>query len=247
MNGVRSALKSVLPSGLIELARAARLKRLHARFRGLKPSEAFSIIYSEGLWGRSGESTHHFNSGIGSHDQEIVAAYVSAVTMWLGAFPCKPDVADVGCGDFRVGSPIRPFCGRYLAYDCVPSLVASNRSRWASADVEFAVLDISRDAPAQADIVFVRQVFQHLPNDLIEQALARLANACTWLVVTEDLPDGRFVANIDKAIGPDIRCTSGSGVVLTDPPFSLKPAEELQLCRVSSAPGSIVTTAYRLK
>jgi hypothetical protein len=109
------------------------------------------------------------------------------------------------------------------------------------------VLDISRDAPAQADIVFVRQVFQHLPNDLIEQALARLANACTWLVVTEDLPDGRFVANIDKAIGPDIRCTSGSGVVLTDPPFSLKPAEELQLCRVSSAPGSIVTTAYRLK
>lgn len=247
MTGIKSALKFVLPTGLIEFARAARVKRLRERFHGLNPSEAFSIIYSEGLWGRSGELSHHFNSGIGSHDQEIVSAYVSAVTKWIGAFPRKPDVADVGCGDFRVGSLIRPFCGRYLAYDCVPSLIASNRSRWASDNVEFTVLDISRNAPARTDIVFVRQVFQHLPNDLIGQALARLTNVCAWLVVTEDLPDGRFVANIDKAIGPDIRSMSGSGVVLTDPPFSLKPVEELQLCRVSSPPGSIVTTAYRLK
>lgn len=247
MRDVKTALKSILPTGLVAVVQAVRLKRLRARFRGLKPSEAFSIVYSDSLWGRSEETAHPFNSGTGSRDQEIVTAYVSAVTKWLDTFPVKPDVADVGCGDFRVGSRVRPSCGRYSAYDCVPSLIASNRERWTSLDVEFVVLDVSSDSPAPTDIVFVRQVFQHLPNDLIKRAIARLTKVCTWLVVTEHLPDGEFVANVDKAIGPDIRCTSGSGVVLTDPPFSLRTLEKLELCRVSSAPGSIVTMAYRLK
>ena len=247
MKDARSVIKSVLPAGLITAVQAARIKRLRARFRGLKPSEAFSIVYSDGLWGRSGESAHPFSSGTGSHDQEIVSAYVSSVIDWIGSFPEKPDVVDVGCGDFHVGSRIRPACGRYSAFDCVPSLIESNRLRWASHGVEFELLDISSDSPHPADIVFVRQVFQHLPNELIAQALTRLTGTCTWLVVTEHLPDGEFVANADKAIGPDIRCTSGSGVVLTDPPFSLKPIETLERCRVSAASGSIVTMAYRLK
>jgi hypothetical protein len=244
---LRSALKAVLPTELIAMVRAARLKRLRARFQGLKPSEAFSIVYSDGMWGRSENPDHPFNSGTGSRDPEIVSAYVSAVIEWIDSFTDKPDVADVGCGDFRVGSQIRPSCGRYSAYDCVPGIIASNRSRWASLDVDFCVLDVSSESPATADIIFVRQVLQHLPNDLITRALSRLKTACTWLVVTEHLPDGEFVPNVDKAIGPDIRCTSGSGVVLTEPPFSLKPLEVLELCRVPSAPGSIVTTAYRLK
>lgn len=247
MNTFRQAVKSTLPTPAIRLIRGLRQRLLRAKFSGLNPPEAFQLVYAGRHWGSSQDPAHPFNSGTGSTDAEVVASYVSAVREWLGGFPHKLDAADIGCGDFRVGSQIRPSCGRYVAYDCVGELIESNKARWAGLDVEFRVLDASAARPDRADVVFVRQVLQHLPNKLISRFIANVMPQCNWLVVTEHLPDGDFVPNADKLIGPDIRCTSDSGVVLTEPPFSIRPAESVELCRVASDPGFIVTTAYRMK
>ncbi len=218
---------------------------MQARVAGLSPSDAFLRIYSDRIWGTTDDSRHPFNSGEGSTDHRVVACYVDAVRRWLDAFEDKVSVADIGCGDFRVGSQIRPSCARYVAYDCVRPLIESNKVRWADTGVEFRLLDASMERPDRAEVMFVRQVLQHLPNHLIGRIVANVAPQCEWLVVTEHLPEASFVPNLDKPIGPDIR--HDSGVVLTDEPFSLHSTETIELCRVPSGRGFIVTTAYRMR
>jgi hypothetical protein len=99
--------------------------------------------------------------------------------------------------------------------------------------------------------VLVRQVLQHLSNDQILKVLPKLKQSYKWLVLTEHLPlSEKFVPNVDKPPGPDIRLSlveGGSGVVVTSAPFDLGVLEERPLCSVESEGGRIVTVAYRLR
>lgn len=88
----------------------------------------------------------------------------------------KPDVVDLGCGDFKVGSQLRPWCGRYTACDVVPDLIAFNRTAFTQLDVDFRVLDMVEDPLPAGDVVFVRQVLQHLSNAAISKAIAKIAS-----------------------------------------------------------------------
>ena len=57
-----------------------------------------------------------------------------------------------------------------------------------------------------------------------------------------------FTPNLDKPPGRNIRLDApeagGSGVVLTAPPFDLRPDAQRTLCEVPSYGGVIRTTAY---
>ena len=66
----------------------------------------------------------------------------------------------------------------------------------------------------------MRQVFQHLSNDLILRALPRLA-AYRWVVITEHHPSPERLRkkNVDITHGLDIRIDDGSGVYLDEAPF----------------------------
>ena len=176
-----------------------------------------------------------------------VDAYVAAVTAFLQAFNEKPTVVDVGCGDFNVGSRLRSFCSKYIAVDVVPALIDYNRRKFATSNVDFRVLDVTTKCPPAADVIFVRQVFQHLSNEQIKRAISNLSGCCRYLVVTEHLPEhAGFAANLDKPAGPDIRSYIGSGVALTLPPFCLSVRSVRELCRVRDPDGFIVTAAYEI-
>jgi len=75
----------------------------------------FQKIYQEKLWG-GGRA--RFYSGSGSHDPEIVGPYIESVGSYFKSFEHftgrKPNVVDVGCGDFSIGSRIRSFAGKYV-------------------------------------------------------------------------------------------------------------------------------------
>src|SRR5262245_35208649 len=120
-------------------APALRLVRFYTNreFNNLSTEQIFTRIYECGAWGRSEDPTLTFYSGSGSHRDEENALYVRAVGEFLGSFPVKPSVVDLGCGDFKVGSQIRNLCGRYVACDVVPSLIAFNKTRFQNMDVEF--------------------------------------------------------------------------------------------------------------
>jgi hypothetical protein len=197
-----------------------------------------------GLWGRS--SAAAFYSGPGSHDETIVGPYVEAVRSFIGRLPAALDAVDLGCGDFNVGRQICHLFSSYIGGDVVAPLVAENQRRYADLDVSFRVVDIAADPLPSGDLVLVRQVLQHLSNADIGAALAKIS-AYEYAIITEHVPDGPFKPNIDKPSGAEIRLSLHSGVVVTEPPFSLEPVSQEILCEVPAFGGLIRTIAYRLR
>lgn len=239
-------IKPLVPAWLRTYYHVRREQQHDARYGAKPPGEVFSDVYHSSLWGEADEPG--FFSGTGSHDPRIVEPYAEAVTALLRELPRKPDVVDLGCGDFHIGSRIRPACGRYVACDVVAPLIAANRARYAHLDVDFRCLDIAGDELPAGDVVFLRQVLQHLDNDRIARVLAKL-HRYQVLVLTEHLPLAPdFPPNAKKRLGASTRLARmvPSGVVLTAPPFNLKPVHSRVLCEVREGAGVIQTVAYTL-
>ena len=249
-------IKALLPKPFLRALQKLKARRFRARYANLSTQEVFTQIYANGNWGKSADPAQKFYSGSGSHDSAALEAYAQAVQVFLSGFAAKPKVLDLGCGDFAVGSRVRHLCGAYTGADIVEPLIRFNQDKYRGLDVEFVVLDLITDPLPPADIVFVRQVFQHLSNDQISRALQKIVGQFRYLVLTEHLPpagdssasgtSGAFVANTDKPAGPETRLMLDSGVVLTQAPFHLKPSSEQLLCRVADADGEIVSIAYAL-
>jgi hypothetical protein len=196
--------------------------------------DAFTMIYEAGLWEQSNEPEEEYYSGSGSHRAEIVDTYVSSVNGFLQSFSKKPDAVDLGCGDFAIGAQIRPYCGRYIAVDVVDGLIERNKKKFANDDIDFRAMEIINDELPSGDVVFLRQVLQHLTNSEISKVVAKLPSKFRFLVLTEHLPFYEsFVPNLDNGHSRDIRLQNRkSGIVLTEPPFNLKVSQSSLLCEV---------------
>lgn len=196
-------------------------------------SEVFEDIYRKNRWGGD---RGDFCSGGGTVDDIISSRYLATIEELSvregfrgGRF------LDLGCGDFRIGAKIVPLAGSYTAADVVAPLIAHHKATYQGPPVDFQVVDmIDGDLP-EADVCFIRQVFQHLSNQQIAKVLPKLLKF-RWVVITEHLPsnDQTAIPNLDKVHGTDIRLMRNSGVYLDLPPFSL-PAR--QLVTVLEVPG----------
>jgi len=245
---LRKTIKALLPSPMVEAIRRYRTVDSYKRFRDPSAETVFSKVYASGIWGNSNDPEQPFFSGTGSHDQRIVQPYIEAMQAFLSTMAERPDVVDLGCGDFFVGCGIRNLCNKYVACDVVPALIAFNRKQYKALDVDFRVLDITNDALPKADIAIIRQVFQHLSNEQILQALPRILSTYKYIILTEHWPAREgFEPNVDKPAGPDIRLGIDSGIVLTRPPFSIPFIEQRTICQVEESGSLIVTTVFRLK
>jgi hypothetical protein len=210
--------------------------------------EIFTNVYQNKLWGTaSPENESPFYSGPGSSDPQIVDPYVETVKRFFDSFPAKKKAVDLGCGDFRVGSRIIDSFDSYTACDVVPELILFNKRYWQHLPVEFSVIDLVKDQIPTGDVLILRQVLQHLSNDDISKFTQSIPRGFSYLLLTEHLPsESNFLANKDKVSGTDIRLGSGSGVVLTQPPFNMNFKSETTLLSVPQFGGSIVTTLYEL-
>ncbi len=208
----------------------------------------FDQVYKIGLWGRDAVANDGFFSGPGSVGA-AAAAYVQAL---VAEFSDQPGLAavDLGCGDFRVGSRIRSLFDGYIACDVAPSLIERNNGKYADLDVDFRALDITSDPLPAANVALCRQVLQHLSNADIRFFLRNLRKTSyRWLVLTEEHPAGDFVPNQDSTTGPNTRLhlEPPSGVVLTEPPFDLRPVDsKVLLEHPVPGVGIIRTTLHRL-
>ncbi|PCI62723.1 MAG: hypothetical protein COB37_06390 [Kordiimonadales bacterium] len=221
---------------------------LERQYAGLSRQQIFSKIYETSAWGRATNPDMKYVSGWGSHNAEIIGPYVAALNDFLSSFAEKPNVVDLGCGDFNVGSKIRAKCGSYTACDIVPALIDYNKSKYKDLEVDFRTLDLVSDPLPTGDIVFIRQVLQHLNNDDVLQLVKKLPAAYRFLVLTEHIPSKLdFPPNRDKPTGSSARDGINSGIVLTEQPFDLPILNEKTLCEASKGGDIIQTIVYQLR
>jgi SAM-dependent methyltransferase len=210
--------------------------------------EIFNKIYAKNYWGIGEENIENsYYSGPGSHDIRVIKPYIDSLTNFIKTFDDKPSLLDLGCGDFNVGSKIRPFCGEYIACDIVDGLIEFNTNAFRSINVDFRVLDITSDEIPKVDIICIRQVLQHLSNSQIALVIPKLLRSCRYLVLTEHVPSNdSYIRNIDKPTGPGTRLKIKSGVDLTAPPFNINFPTQKIICSVEASGGVIQTTVFTL-
>ena len=76
---------------------------------------------------RNRKKKFKFYSGTGSHHKDFSEKYIKEVSKFLMTFKNKPDVVDLGCGDFFIGSQLRKFCNKYVAIDIFDGLIDHNK------------------------------------------------------------------------------------------------------------------------
>lgn len=192
-------------SNYLSAKRGKELERTNAtrctELDHLTPKEAFTTVYMNGLWGNSNDPTDTYYSGTGSHVENIVLPYIKVIEQFLNTHDKKLDVVDLGCGDFAVGSRIRKLCGNYIACDVVEPLIFRNREKYKELNVDFRVLDLATDALPNGEVVFIRQVLQHLSNNQIATVLPKLQEKYKYLILTEHLPASKnFKANLGSPL-----------------------------------------------
>ncbi len=247
---IKEFLKKIIPSKILNIYYSIKIRK---KFKSKKVKEIFKEIYFQQLWRPEDERKNfEYYSGIGSYDKELVNEYVDSVKNFLLTFKNKPDVVDLGCGDFNVGLKLRKYCRNYIASDIVNELIDHNKKKFKQYDVDFRVLDITKNDLPEAEICFLRQVLQHLSNNSILSFIRLLKKKYKYILITEHFPnESKFIPNIDKSDGPDIRIYQNSAVVLTAPPFNLKVVKEKIICetrskKISNFEGHLKTTLLQL-
>jgi len=245
VDNIKQLIKKFIPRSILLLRRNYVQKKWEKYFKDKKTVQIFEEIYNHNLW--SSNKTKKFDSGLGSHEAEVVDKYVESINKYFANKP-KLDAVDLGCGDFNVGKKIRNLFNTYTACDIVSELIERNKKEYNNCNVDFKRLDFSVDEIPKGDVLFVRQVLQHLDNQTIHKFIDNLNRATfKYLVLTEHIPAKRFISNIDKPIGFGIRLGregKKSGVVITDPPFNFRPKKEETLCEVNQMGGIIRTILY---
>ena len=184
----------------------------------------------------------------------MVDPYIDVISKWAGENNAISLTAlDLGCGDFHVGSRVFPMFKNYIAADIVPNLIDSHRQSHLAENLEFHCIDAIDEELPQGDVIFIRQVLQHLSNSQILKILPKIYQF-EYAIISEHVPSASSfkTKNSDKIHGGGTRISNGSGVYLEDVPFLFKVIDSVVLLEVPAGPdsevdGLIVTTCYRLK
>ncbi|AGC75351.1 methyltransferase family protein [Nonlabens dokdonensis] len=206
--------------------------------------DAMQQVYELNLWGENGGE---FYSGEGSHNPYIIAPYIKCVSQFLNSFEEPISICDLGCGDFNIGKEFVDLCKSYTAVDIVPELISRNKKYFKEANLSFQCIDIAKDQLPKADCVIIRQVLQHLSNNEIKQIVNKLPTY-RYIILTEHLPEGAFVPNLDIISGQGIRIKKKSGVDLLAEPFNLKVKKSsiLEQTQLKNHKGIISTALYEM-
>lgn len=177
-------------------------------------SNWFERLYRRGGWPAEGTA-----SGPGSTlaATEELRIFLPTVLSALSA----RSIADIPCGDFAYMSHVDLSCYEYTGYDAVATLIQLNRRKFP--DYAFEVLDIVSEVPDTHDVVFVKDLFQHLSNNMIVTALANILDSgAEYLIVSCDTYPPPFVNEFDLSFEEDGHVSSSSRPVnLSVAPFGL--------------------------
>lgn len=127
-------------------------------------SNRFEEIYERNEW------TH----GSGEGSLEIQTRGYRA---FLQDFLAKKNirtVVDMGCGDWQFSKLINWSGIGYQGFDVVPVVISNNTDRFASDNVSFSLFSGNADELPPADLLIVKDVLMHLPNQVVLDFLPNL-------------------------------------------------------------------------
>jgi len=212
------------------------------KFRELNNKEIFSTIYKDRLWNPNDKTD--FNSGPGSHDGKIINPYINCIINFFKSQNEVSSVLDLGCGDFYIGSKLYKYVEKYIGIDVVDELINRNKELYLSKNTHFSCLDIVKDNLPDGDCVLLREVLQHLTNEEIIIILNKLYKY-KFVIITENIPFGKFHENLDKIKGPESREYLDSGIIVDKPPFIFRFHNKKELLKIKRPGiGYIVTNLY---
>jgi hypothetical protein len=220
---LRPILRRLLPPSLYGQGRRVFRWYRDRWYSRMATEEVFTRAYAKNMWGGNGGT---LCSGLGSSHPGITEPYLRAIGQFLEDLPQEQrTVVDLGCGDFRVGEQLAAKSRSYVGVDIVPAVIDELRGRPLPPNVRFELANIVSDQLPDGNICFVRQVLQHLSNAEIARVLPKLRRY-RYVIVTEHYPAPSYfeAPNLDHAHGPYIRLEMGSGVYLSEPPFSVSAA-----------------------
>lgn len=232
---LKSALKAILPNAAIERWRLHKFNQEQKAARGQKLEDVFSGIYENDVWDR--EDGVRYHSGPGSR-ADVTAAYEDFVAAYINATPGIKTLVDIGCGDFQVSNRILSKLNRdvqYIGCDIAANVVAYNQERFGrDARIRFQQLNAAIDEIPRGDLVTIREVFQHLSNDLILAIIANLRGRIPEAIITESVFTNPKAANLDLISGYRTRDGLRSGVYLDLPPFNLTVRDRFETATTKS-------------
>ena len=239
--GTWRLVKLLLPRVIVEKISNLKEKYYHKKYENLSIDKIFTKIYEEKQWGE--HHTHPFFSGAGSHNKDISEPYIEAVREYIISLDFSPVVVDIGSGDFNIGSKLVDLAKYYYACDVVSTLQSFCNTKFSYENLEFVVCDAIEHPLPSGDIVIIRQVLQHISNAQIKKIIKKCRKFDKW-IITEHIPLGTFEPNKDFNAGSGIRVLFGSGVDLTEAPFSVKDYNTKVLCETPQRNGVIKTILF---
>mmetsp|Transcript_43948 Transcript_43948/g.73251 ORF Transcript_43948/g.73251 Transcript_43948/m.73251 type:complete len:635 (+) Transcript_43948:180-2084(+) len=147
--------------------------------------ELFEVIWKENHWGDKGEYEDP-RSGQGSTLFSTLNVRKGLIE-FINKFNIK-SMIDVPCGDMTWMPEVlkEVHLESYLGVDIVQEMIDQNKERFASLPfMKFEVLDAVKDPLPKADVIFVRELFQHMLRDTARQAIENMRKSGSrWLVAT---------------------------------------------------------------
>lgn len=124
-------------------------------------------------------------------------------------------ILDIPCGDFNWMSEVDLSGIKYIGADVVENLIYKLRNRYHNQNLEFEVLDITKDKLPKVDMVLVRDLFGHFSNADVKLALKNLRASGSRYLLSTTFPNRENVRDIETGQWRPINLASMFG--LPDP------------------------------
>lgn len=160
-----------------------RFQADRAAFDGLDLAARFKRIHETNLWGAESSV-----SGLGS-ELDATAALRAELPSLLTALGART-LLDAPCGDAAWINSVQLPCA-YVGIDIVPDLINPLQAKAARGQIvgAYLLLDLTRDALPEADVVLCRDCLVHFSFANILRAIANFRTSGAQWLITTHFPD----------------------------------------------------------
>lgn len=171
---MKKIIKNILPDWFIENIQIRKQKNI---FKNKPIKETFTHINESKHW-KSEESV----SGEGS-ELAATQALIKGLNNLIKDLNIK-SILDIPCGDFNWMQHVDLSGVAYTGADIVERLIEANNVTYATKNMAFKILDLTKDSLPYADLLFCRDCLVHLSYKDIYKALINIKKSKSKYVLT---------------------------------------------------------------